>query len=250
MAENTFYFSHDYNTRMDEKIKELIFHHGYLGYGLYWAFVEDLYNNANALRINFNRIASEYNTDVFVVKSIIYDFDLFVVDDDKYFHSNSVQKRLIERQSKSEKARESAFSRWKKPDNAIALQPESECIAIKERKVKEIKLKESIELPFNTIDFFNKWNEWKEYKKQQHKFTFKTGSTEKTSLNQLVQLSKNNVDIAIDIINQSIASGWKGFFEIKNKQNATKPNNETRFDARIEYANRWNNQDIEIKENN
>jgi len=250
MAENTFYFSHDYNTRMDEKIKELIYHHGYLGYGLYWAFVEDLYNNANALRINFNRIASEYNTDVFVVKSIIYDFDLFVVDDDKYFHSNSVQKRLIERQSKSEKARESAFSRWKKPDNAIALQPESECIAIKERKVKEIKLKESIELPFNTIDFFNKWNEWKEYKKQQHKFTFKTGSTEKTSLNQLVQLSKNNVDIAIDIINQSIASGWKGFFEIKNKQNATKPNNETRFDARIEYANRWNNQDIEIKENN
>lgn len=248
MADNTFYFSHDYNARMDEKIKELIYHHGYLGYGLYWALIEDLYNNANALRRNYDRIASDYKTDSFIVESIIHDFDLFV-HDDNFFHSNSVQKRLIERQSKSEKARTSAFSRWNKPDNANALQSESIGNAIKERKVKEIKVKEIIELPFNNIDFVKKWNEWKEYKKQQHKFTFKTGSTEKTSLNQLVALSNNNSDIAIKIIDQSIANGWKGFFEIKNVTNA-KPINETRFDARIEYANRWNDSNIEIKENN
>jgi hypothetical protein len=79
MADNTFYFSHDYNARMDEKIKELIYHHGYLGYGLYWALIEDLYNNANALRRNYDRIASDYKTDSFIVESIIHDFDLFVI---------------------------------------------------------------------------------------------------------------------------------------------------------------------------
>jgi hypothetical protein len=248
MADNTFYFSHDYNTRLDDKIKDLIYQHGYLGYGLYWALVEDLYNNANALRRNYKRIADDYKTQVETIESIIEDFDLFVLSECQ-FHSNSVEKRLNQRESKSVKARESAQKRW---NNANALQTQSDGNAIKERKGKKIKEKEiiiSVELPFNTMEFFNKWNEWKLYKKEQHKFSFKTGSTEKSALNNLVNLSSNDVQIAIEIINQSISNGWKGFFEIKNKTNATKPINETRFDKRIEYANRWNNADIEIKEN-
>ena len=38
---NTFYFSHDYNARNDIKIKKLIAKHGYLGYGIFWAIIED-----------------------------------------------------------------------------------------------------------------------------------------------------------------------------------------------------------------
>ena len=47
----TFYFSHDYNTRADTKIKKILARHGYLGYGLFWAIVEDLYNNKNSTGI-------------------------------------------------------------------------------------------------------------------------------------------------------------------------------------------------------
>ena len=50
MSKDTFYFSHDYNSRNDEKIKSLLRKHGMQGYGLFWALIEDLYNNANALR--------------------------------------------------------------------------------------------------------------------------------------------------------------------------------------------------------
>jgi len=45
MPKDTYYFSHDYNCRNDEKIKRLLRKHGMCGYGIFWSIVEDLYNN-------------------------------------------------------------------------------------------------------------------------------------------------------------------------------------------------------------
>ena len=71
------YFSHDYNTRSDEKVKLLIRRHGMAGYGIFWALVEDLYRNANALQLDCEGIASDYKTTEDVIRSIIFDFGLF-----------------------------------------------------------------------------------------------------------------------------------------------------------------------------
>lgn len=139
MAKDTFYFSHDYNSRNDEKIKFLIRKHGMLGYGIFWAIIEDLYNNANALRNDYEGIAYDFRVDTNIIKSIITEFDLFVFDNNT-FGSLSVQKRLDERDSKSIKARQSASKRW---DNANAKQSQSISNAIKEIKGKESKVKES-----------------------------------------------------------------------------------------------------------
>ena len=139
MSKDTFYFSHDYNVRADEKIKILIRRHGMIGYGVYWAIIEDLYNNANALRLDCEGIAYDLRVDISLVKSVINDFKLFEIDGD-FFHSNSVSRRLIERNSKSENARKSALKRWsKKNDNANALPLHCEGNAIKERKGNKIK---------------------------------------------------------------------------------------------------------------
>lgn len=137
MPKDTFYFSHDYNARNDEKIKMLIRKHGMIGYGVFWAIVEDLYNNANALRTDYEGIAYDFRVDVTLIESIIKDFDLFVFEGDT-FGSLSVQKRIDERDSKSVKARESAHKRW---TNANAVQSQCEGNAIKESKGKEIKEK-------------------------------------------------------------------------------------------------------------
>jgi len=110
MPKDTFYFSHDYNSRNDEKIKFLLRKHGITGYGLFWAIIEDLYNNANALRTDYEGISFDYRVECEVVKSVINDFDLFVFDGET-FGSLSVQKRLDERDSKSVKARQSASKR-------------------------------------------------------------------------------------------------------------------------------------------
>lgn len=136
MTKETFYFSHDYNSRSDEKIKKLIYQHGYEGYGIYWAIIEELYQNANAMQMECERIAFELRTDSNRICSIIQDFDLFVVEDG-YFYSPSVQKRLDLRNNKSVKARESAKKRW---NNANAMRTHSERNAIKESKGKENKV--------------------------------------------------------------------------------------------------------------
>ena len=80
--------------------------------------------------------------------------------------------------------------------------------------------------------FSKKWNEWKDYKKSCHKFLYKSETSEIITLNQLLKLAKNSEPDAIEIINQSIANGWKGFFELKTTQNAN----------RIESVVTWANQ--------
>ena len=150
----TFYFSHDYNSRTDEKIKRLIRKHGMLGYGLFWAIVEDLYNNANVLRTDYDGIAYELHIDTETIRSIINDFNLFEIKDNE-FGSLSVQSRLDKRVEKSDKARKSANKRWS--NNANAMRTQCDSNAIKERKGKENKGKDRI---FQNFILFSesKWN--------------------------------------------------------------------------------------------
>lgn len=136
---DTYYFSHDYNARTDEKIKKLFRKLWVEWYWLYWCIIEDLYNNANALQLDYDWLAFDYRTQEETIKSLIEDFWLFVIEED-IFYSKSVWKRLEERESKSAKARESAKARWNKTD-ANAMQTHTDSNAIKERKGKESKVK-------------------------------------------------------------------------------------------------------------
>jgi len=158
MKKETFYFSHDYTARSDEKIKNLIYDFGYEGYGIYWSLIEELYQNANALRRQYKRIAFDMRVDEKTIKSIIENFDLFIVENE-FFGSLSVQRRLDMRIDKSTKARESAQKRW--TNNANALPTQCEGNAIKERKGKEIKMKDgSIKIlkdGTKAIKRFGKW---------------------------------------------------------------------------------------------
>jgi len=113
MSKESHYFSHDYDTRADDKIKKLIRTHGMMGYGVFWAIVEDLYNNKNSIHLDYDGIAYDLRTDPEIIKSIINDFDLFVFENGS-FGSISVEKRIEERNLKSKKASKSAYFRWSK----------------------------------------------------------------------------------------------------------------------------------------
>ena len=116
MPKDTYYFSHDYNCRNDEKIKRLLRNHGMTGYGIFWSIVEDLYNNSNQLKLDYEGIAYDLRCDINIVMSILNDYDLFIINDD-FFSSKSIESRIQERSEKSSKARVSALSKWGGSDN-------------------------------------------------------------------------------------------------------------------------------------
>jgi len=75
-----------------------------------------------------------------------------------------------------------------------------------------------IEYPFSE-NFKNFWQEWKSYKKTEFKFNYKSIQSEQAALQDIVTKSGGKEEVAIIMIKQSMANGWKGFFELKNFKN-------------------------------
>lgn len=71
--------------------------------------------------------------------------------------------------------------------------------------------------PF-TENFMPHWEKWREYKKEQHKFVYKPIG-EQGAIDHLFEMSAGNEALALAIIKQSIAQGWKGFFDLKTEFN-------------------------------
>lgn len=84
----------------------------------------------------------------------------------------------------------------------------------------EIEIEDEIEnnkikWPFgNSVDFRMAWVEWESYKKDEFNFKYRSARSINAALNSLVKLSSSNWGVAMQIIDQSIANGWKGFFEL------------------------------------
>ena len=81
---------------------------------------------------------------------------------------------------------------------------------------------QGIVFPFDSDTFLTQWNIWKEYRKGEDKFNYKTNISEQAALAKLSKLANQKEDQAIEIINQSISNGWKGFFANKEKEKETK----------------------------
>jgi len=219
---DTFYFSHDYDSRQDEKIKKLLYKFNLEGYGIYWALVEMLYQNNGYLQVECERIAFELRTESDKIEAVINDFDLFKIKNNE-FYSLSVLHRLKKRKGISLQASKSAKARWdrKRQDDANALRTESEGNAIKESKVKDNKVNK-ITYPKG---FEKVITDWLEYKKEKGQ-TYKPKGLE-TFIAMLLKYSNNDPKKADEIIKFSMSNNYAGIFESKNKV-STQNNSDTR----------------------
>ncbi|MFD2600772.1 hypothetical protein [Flavobacterium suzhouense] len=82
--------------------------------------------------------------------------------------------------------------------------------------------KQKIVYPFDTKTFSEQWAIWKDYKANEHGFKYKTAVSEQAALSSLGTLSKYDEATAIAIMHQSMANGWKGFFEENTTHGSTK----------------------------
>jgi len=179
----TFYFSHDYHARTDEKIIELLLVEKWEGYWLFWAIVEKLYENEWYIDQNYERIAYDLRTNNERIQKVVENYWLFIFDW-KSITSKSVLERLRQRKDKSKKAQLSVKARWdkeKKGDTNV-IRDEYERNTIKERKGKENKVKEIDTTATDLLLFFNSttWVNLKltDKKKEQLKNRLKTFSIE------------------------------------------------------------------------
>ena len=148
MPKDAYYFPHDSNAKDDPKCVLLIEQLGMEGYGIYWMLIETLREQPDYTYpvANIPALGRRYNTTAEKVKTVVCNYGLFTVKDDKIFFSDSLNRRMQvleeKRAKRSEAGRLGNTARWKTSQtdrNAITMR--SQFIASKVKKSKE---KESI----------------------------------------------------------------------------------------------------------
>ncbi len=112
MPKDTFWFSHDYNSRTDKELLRVRMKYNMQGVGIFWCIVEMLYEENGYLMLSeCERIAFELHTECDCIKDIITSFQLFKNDGEKFWSETALE-RLTIRKNKSETASKSALKKW------------------------------------------------------------------------------------------------------------------------------------------
>lgn len=90
-------------------------------------------------------------------------------------------------------------------------------------------------IPFSTT-FQTAWDEWLQYRKER-KLPKYTPTGLKRTITHLLNISGNNEQTAILIVEQSIAQNYQGLFPLKNNFHAQQPN--IRSEVQAELARRF-----------
>lgn len=154
---DAYYFSHDSNAKDDPKCVLLMEKLGLEGYGIFWVLVETLRDQPE-FKYPLNLIPSlarKYYTKAAKMKTVIFSHELFLIENDEFFFSESLNRRMeiyIEKRKKlSEAGKKGNQKRWAvgKPspgDNqaiALRLPGDGMAIANKEKENKEKENKEN-----------------------------------------------------------------------------------------------------------
>ena len=137
-------------------------------------------------------------------------------EDENGFFNVRMRDILHQRAVRSKLQSERVQKRYRKPTEKLPVRSKK----TENRKQKEEKEKgkpktetEPLVYPFTDELFMNRWTVWREYKKEQFNFKYQHKG-EQAALKQIGNLSNGNLKIAVAIIEQSMANGWKGLFHL------------------------------------
>lgn len=96
MIKDAFWFPHDSNAKDDPKIVLAIEQMGLEAYGIFWMLIETLRDQAGYKypMKNIPALARRYNTTAEKVKAVVCGYDLFQLDGDTFFYSQSLIRRM------------------------------------------------------------------------------------------------------------------------------------------------------------
>ena len=170
MSKEAYYFSHDANARNDEKVLMLRADHGWEGYGVYWALLEMMFENADT-KLSHNKIkgiAISYNINITVLNDVIntcISESLFVSDGDKFWSESLLRRKGKYQEIKEKKSaagKKGMEKRWgnKQKDNTVITDDNTDITENnkgKEMKLNKLnKIKEEDNIPFaDIVDHLN-----------------------------------------------------------------------------------------------
>lgn len=122
----SYYFSHDSNARNDVKVIKLRRQLGLEGYGLYWCLIEMLRDTPEyKLPINsIDDIAFNLHISKEKVETVINNYDLFIVDDERFFSERlirNMEKYIDSKKRLSEAGKAGMAKRYDKKEKPFKL---------------------------------------------------------------------------------------------------------------------------------
>lgn len=192
------YFSHDVGAKDSTKCMLLIEQLGLEGYGIFWVLIETLgEQNDYSYPLNLlSALARKYNTTLAKVETVVKEYGLFEIKNNKVFFSKSFNKRMdlfneIIEQRRQAGIKSGESRRAKALENKQKLNKNEHmlntCSTIDEQlnktKLKQIEYKEEEKEKEENIPFFEEFYQWLE-----KPTTFKKGERwyRKTILNNLI----------------------------------------------------------------
>jgi len=148
-----------------------------------------------------------------------YDEDIyekFTKDDEYKYYNSRLEDESIKRSKFAQSRRDNAKGK-RKPIKKLKKAYAQHMEDVNENE--NINKDRIIIFPFDSKKFKDYWNIWKEYKSTEHKFKYKSEISEQSALKKLSTLANVNEDTAIKILEDAMANGYKGFFEIKTNKN-------------------------------
>jgi len=244
---NADYFSHDNDMRNDDKIKALRKNFWHIWFSIWNMFLEKLCD-ADNFKLEINELNLElwgWDFDIWSLNlSEIIDYLLklsLLKQDWNIIYSQKLIDRFEGLIAKRNRDKE-RLSQRKQEIKKIIVNDNTQS-KVKKSKVKKSKvniskdiIKKDIEKDFDNFEI----NEndsietklmktlWKfiQFRKIDLKKPIKEWSKQ-AFIKNLEKISWNNKEIAVEILNNSIANGWQGIFPLKNIQNIQKPKQNT-----------------------
>lgn len=235
MTKEAYYFSHDSNARNDIKIIRLRRALGLEGYAIYFCLIEILREQKDhKLPLDsVNDIAFDLHTSEEKLNSVISMFDLFLIEDQKFFSSrllrsmegyNETKKRL------SEAGKLGNQKRWGEQKKLALPSPPDR---IKEKEINESKLNKEV---YSLDDALSDFNEMRKKLKKPM-----TERAKQIIFLKLEELSGGNEPLKIQILSQSIENSWKSIYPLKIDNTQSNSHKEPVYEEvnnKIDHSNR------------
>ena len=232
MKKDAYWFKHDSTAGRGLRMRKMAHIYGHWGKGVYWDVIEILRDQSNycfdsddsSLQMLADLIGCKDEAKFLSWFRDCIRFELFLIQDNKFFSEVMCENMEV---WETKKGNGGKGGRPKKTETITETitEPKPKRKPNRNHKIIEDKITEDkiiIKEDFLLTPLETALNNFYNFRVELKKPIL--DSSKEALRDKLIKLSNNDNEVAIEILNQSIANGWQGIFELKQQTNGTNNN--------------------------